>query len=84
MKYVFFASWLMAAGSVDKVLDDWRATLMFTVAFAIFILCAVVLSQKEIKDDKRRKRTLPGKGRRHAAAGRRGRRCVRNSRRGRR
>lgn len=40
---VFFAAWLMCGCSIDKVCDDWRAMLIFVVAFAVTVGAAVVI-----------------------------------------
>lgn len=40
---VFFAAWLMCGCSVEKICDDWRAVLIFVVAFAVTLMAAVVI-----------------------------------------
>lgn len=40
---VFFAAWLMCGCSVEKICDDWRAALIFVVAFAVTLMAAVVI-----------------------------------------
>ena len=40
---VFFAAWLLCGCSIDKVCDDWRAMLIFVVAFAVTLMAAVVI-----------------------------------------
>lgn len=40
---VFFAAWLMCGCSVEKVCDDWRAMLIFVIAFAVTLVAAVVI-----------------------------------------
>ena len=40
---VFFTAWLLCGCSVEKICDDWRAALIFVVAFAVTLMAAVVI-----------------------------------------
>lgn len=40
----FFAGWLTAGSSIDKIFDDWRAVVIFAAALAVMAVSAAVLS----------------------------------------
>lgn len=44
LPYIFFFAWLLCGCSIDHMLDDWRACIIFVIALIVAILCAVVLN----------------------------------------
>ena len=44
---VFFVAWLLCGCSIESICDDWRAGLIYVVALAVTVLCAVVIGSNE-------------------------------------
>lgn len=46
----FLTSWLTAGSTIDRIFDDWRATVIFAVSVAVMVACAAVIGSYQ--DDK--------------------------------
>ena len=44
---IMFMAWLLCGCSIESICDDWRAGLIYVVAFAVTVLCAVVIGSNE-------------------------------------
>lgn len=44
---VFFAAWLTAGSTIDRIFDDWRAVVIFAAALVVMAVSAAVLSGRQ-------------------------------------
>ena len=43
----FFAGWLTAGSTIDRIFDDWRAVVIFAAALVVIAVSAAVLSGRQ-------------------------------------